>query len=289
MSGLASRALGKLYRVSSGVQRRLEPDDIQRRRVIDSTRYSMVDAPDEAYYADQYWRLMLPHLSTLSRKASVLDLGCSQGRFSLKAAEQFPEASIVGCDLSASAIEEARRNAGARRLRNVQFRLQDIAECLASVDRESVDAILLTEVTFFYPEWVHDFPQIVEKLKRGGILAASFRSQYFDALHLVRDRHWSGVTTLLTERSGAPFGSSTRYSWSTAEEVRSTLEERGLTVLELCGIGCCSGIPSDPHDSICRPSQLSDAERAKLMELELGVGRSVPDGGRYILAVGRKA
>ena len=46
----------------------------------------------------------------------------------------------------------------------------------------------------------------------------------------------------------------------------------------------------DPHDDICQPAQLSNAERMQHMELELELelGRTVPDGGRYILAVVRQ-
>jgi len=61
-----------------------------------------------------------------------------------------------------------------------------------------------------------------------------------------------------------------------------------LELLELRGLGVCSGIPGDPHDSICQPSQLTIEERDKLMELELELGKTVPDAGRYILAVLRK-
>jgi hypothetical protein len=57
--------------------------------------------------------------------------------------------------------------------------------------------------------------------------------------------------------------------------------------LDLRGIGVCSGISADPHDSICQPSELNDDERVKSMGLEIELGKSVLDGGRYMLAIVR--
>jgi hypothetical protein len=66
------------------------------------------------------------------------------------------------------------------------------------------------------------------------------------------------------------------------------IRDHGLDLLELCGIGVCSGIPGDPHDHIVQPSQLDSGEKDHLMRLELELGRSVPDAGRYMLTVARK-
>ena len=60
-------------------------------------------------------------------------------------------------------------------------------------------------------------------------------------------------------------------------------------IIDLTGIGCCSGIGGDPHASVIRPSQLDQGNRQKLMELEVGLGRNVPDAGRYMLAAAVKS
>ena len=249
----------------------------------------MVTTPDELYYAEQYWNVLLPHLSRIPRDAHVLDLGCSQGRFTIRLGKFFTQGRIAGCDLSAEAIAQARAYATHDSIGNVDLRVQSIADCLEEFGDKSVDVILLTEVTFFYPKWQQDLPRLIGALKPGGILVISFRPQYFDALCLVRHRMWQNVETVLQVRQGAIFGASTVFTWQTSSEVRSLLVKgHGLEVLELFGIGVCSGIPGDPHDHICQPSQLSDDERMQLMKLELELGKTVPDGGRYILAVARK-
>ena len=62
-----------------------------------------------------------------------------------------------------------------------------------------------------------------------------------------------------------------------------------LDLLELRAIGVCSGILGDePHGHIVMSSQLDSMAQDHLMKQELGLSRSVPDAGRYILAVAQK-
>ena len=271
------------------VARKLEPADMRQRSVIGSASYDMVAAPDEPYYAEQYWRAMLPHFGMLPKDANALDLGCSQGRFTSRLAKLFSDGRVVGCDLSTEAIDQARDYAAADSVVNIDFRAQSIVECLEDFGEESVDVVVMTEVTIFYPEWNADLPRIIRTLKPGGVLIVSFRSQYFDALCVARRRLWESVEAVLRDRQGTIFDSSLVFTWHTSAEIRNLLVERyGLELLELRGIGVCSGISGDPHDHICQPSQLSNSEREQLMKLEVELGKSVPDGGRYILAVARK-
>jgi len=65
-------------------------------------------------------------------------------------------------------------------------------------------------------------------------------------------------------------------------------EDLGFNLLDLVGIGSSSGIEGDPYAGIARPSKLDDAERGKLMHLEIELARSSPDTGRYMLAIARK-
>ena len=54
----SSRVLAKLSRIASSLAHKWEPIDIQQRSVIQSTRYNMVTASDEPYYAEQYWHII---------------------------------------------------------------------------------------------------------------------------------------------------------------------------------------------------------------------------------------
>ena len=284
-----SRVFGKISRILSRLSSSFAPKDIQDTLVRGSTCYDMVRAPDESYYADQYWRVISPYFMGMPEDAQCLDLGCSQGRFSLRLANRFPQGKVLACDISETAIAVARQNANEARLRNVEFRLESIGQILQSCGTESQDIVIMTEVTFFYPDWRLQMAEIMRVLRPGALLVISFRSQYFDALCLARGRFWHNTGMLLEKRRGYIFDGQMEFTWQTSGEIRTLLTyDHRLELLELCGIGVGSGIPGDPHDHIVRPSQLDSVEQDYLMRLELELGRSVPDAGRYILAVALK-
>jgi hypothetical protein len=70
----SARALSRLSRIFH-LERRWKPTDFQYRSVVHSTRYNMMEAPNEPYYTEQYWQVMLPHLSKLHQEARIIDLG----------------------------------------------------------------------------------------------------------------------------------------------------------------------------------------------------------------------
>lgn len=285
----SARALSRLSRIFLHLERRWKPTDFQYRSVVHSTRYNMMEAPNEPYYTEQYWQVILPHLSKLHQEARIIDLGCGQGRFTVKLGKFFTRGQIKGCDLSEEAVSQAKNYASRDSVTNIDLKVQSIADCLKNFSEKTVDAILINEVTFFYPHWKQDLPHIIQALKPGGILIISFRPQYFYALYLVRNRLWEEVESVLKNRQGAILESSTLFTWQTSDEIRNLLtQEYGLILLELQGIGTCSGIPQDPHDHICQPSHLNAEEKEQLMKLELELGKKFPDGGRYILAVASK-
>lgn len=287
---LSGRVFSKLSRSSYAAARLAEPSDLQELQVAASTeRYDMVSAPDEPYYAEQYWRAITPHLASFPTGATVIDLGCSQGRISLRMAARFPDGQIVGCDLSTGAVAAAKANAERRSIHNAEFRVQPISECLQGLRDQSVDVVVMTEVAFFYPQWRDAIPQIVRCLRGGGVTAISFRPQYFYGMLAARGRHWQDVDAIHGARAGRILGNNSTFTWQTSGEIRELFtDEPTLELLELRGIGVCSGIPGDPHDTICRPSQLTETEREQLMVLEQELGRNIPDGGRYMLAIARK-
>jgi SAM-dependent methyltransferase len=285
---LGARAFGRVSRTLHAYAARWEPVGAARESVIASTAYDMVTAPDESYYADQYRRLVAPHLAALPPDSHALDLGCGQGRFTIWLAKYCPEGRVTACDLSSRAIHAARGHATMAGVTHVDWRVESIADCLVRIPDESVGALLLTEVTFFHPSWRADLSRAVRALKIGGVAAISFRSQYFYALALAQLRRWDSTAHVTAHREGRLFEGATTFTWQTSAEMRQVLVEHGLGVLELCGIGTCSGIPGDPHAPICRPSALDSSERERLMDLELAMGRSVPDAGRYVLAVARR-
>lgn len=245
-------------------------------------------SPDESYYLHQYFTSIQPYLRNISPNAKIIDLGCGQGRFSIQMANKFQDGCVEGCDISVKAIEAARKYAANFKLNNVQFYEMSIKEFLASKQDRYCDIVLLTEVTFYYPGWIDDLSDVARILKSGGILILATRSQYFDALCLTKNMHFSQANLLISNQIGPIFGDETIYTWQTSEEIRKIIVETlRFRLLELRGIGVCSGIPGDPHD-YCRPSLLQQNQLTDLMLLEMDLGLKIPDAGRYILTVSQK-
>ena len=251
----------------------------------------MFTAPDEAHYQRQYldWITRAWAATGQEPPRTVLDLGCGQGRLLIPLARRHPASECAGVDLSTHAVTQARDYAAREGVTNVRFRDIRIEQALAEAAPESVELVIMTEVTLFMPEWRRALDRMSEVVRPGGLMAVAFRSQYFDALCVAQTRRWEQVDTLLQARKGKLFGGDTVFTWQTSGEIRRLIEDEfGFELLELVGIGCCSGISGDPHAEIVRPSVLGATEAADLLRLELALARDVPDAGRYLLAVARK-
>jgi SAM-dependent methyltransferase len=244
----------------------------------------MADDADEVYYASQYRHWLEPYCSELEhRQATVLDLGCGQGRLALWLAERLPDASVVGVDVSPGAV------ARARGIDNLELREQDAVRYLASRQAASVDLALFTEVSFFMPGYPDALAEIVRALRPGGVLVASFRSRWFNLLRSVGTRHFQSALLVRDTRRGVLWDTPYEFCWHTAADVRAELEAIGLTVDGLYGLGVLSGLEEDPLSAIVRPSELRAEDQRRLEELEISLAADYADCGRYIVAVARRA
>ena len=271
----------------------LEPNNTtsKKEQIINSTKYDMVKEHDEHYYAKQYMHWILQAIKTegLPLNSFCLDLGCGQGRVAFPLAKHFKKGKVIGVDFSYSAIKKANDYSLEENLENVEFSVSSIKDAINHYSPSSFSVIIMNEVTFYYPEWVHLLEKIISILKPGGLLVFSFRSQYFNALHLVKNRLFSNIDLLLNKRIGSVFNGPVIMSWNKSDEIRELFtRELIMNLLNLVGIGCCSGIKDDPHEGIIRPSLLSKKDQHSLMRLEIELGQELPDAGRYMLAIAKK-
>jgi len=149
-----------IYRIANKISQffyfltiKFQPHDVQQNNIINSTNYNMMTESNEPYYAEQYNRIILPHINSINKNATILDLGCGQGRLTINLAEKCPQARIIGCDISEYAIKQARQYSAEKSQNNIDWRVQSIEECLAGFKENSVDVALMTEVTFYFSEW----------------------------------------------------------------------------------------------------------------------------------------
>jgi 2-polyprenyl-3-methyl-5-hydroxy-6-metoxy-1,4-benzoquinol methylase len=262
----------------------------QKEQIIESTSYSMLTSESEDYYAEQYWAQLLPILPAGDLVSSVLDLGCGQGRMSLRFANHYGDATVTGVDISEAALIEARRAAASEKLSNLTFSCKEIFEELDQTQPESIDIVVMTEVAFYHPNWITEFPKIVTKLKHGGLFIGSFRSTYFNVLLLLKEKRISDARRILHSNSGElKSNSGLEFSWGHSDEIRELIGTQGLDTLVLSAVGTCSGVPGDPHAGIVRPGLLDISDREILMEIEMSLNMRLPDAGRYILVVAQRS
>jgi 2-polyprenyl-3-methyl-5-hydroxy-6-metoxy-1,4-benzoquinol methylase len=77
----------------------------------------------------------------LAHGIRMLDVGCGSGRILNRLAELFPNSRFVGMDLSAQATGNARAEASAKGLRNVEVVTRDLSDFDADADLEAFDFV----------------------------------------------------------------------------------------------------------------------------------------------------
>ncbi len=277
-------------RIDSRITRISNPKQFsQNDQIVRSTAYNMLTEEGEDYYAEQYWEVIRPHLNTNSPEPQVLDLGCGQGRLAFRAANEFPSGTITGIDLSPSAIASATEFSATEGITNAVFICAEITNAINSMEKESFDLILMNEVSFYFPAWQNALPDIISRLRPGGLFIGSFRSLYFNVMLLCSLGEFRAAVDVTRRREGClSMMSDVAFSWNTSAEIRDILRSNGLEVLAESGIGVCSGIEGDPHAKLARPGQLAPSAQEQLMEVELTLGPQVPDAGRYMLFIAKK-
>jgi ubiquinone/menaquinone biosynthesis C-methylase UbiE len=115
----------------------------------------------------------LPHLRT---GMHVLDCGCGPGSITLGIAEVVSPGTVVGVDIEASQIEQARAHATARGISNVSFHACDVRH-LPFADA-SFDAVFGHAILMQFTDPVPVLKQVQRVLKPGGVIA--FREPAFD-------------------------------------------------------------------------------------------------------------
>ncbi|MFL5909260.1 MAG: class I SAM-dependent methyltransferase [Gaiellaceae bacterium] len=240
--------------------------------------HDRVDDPDEAYYAERYWEWLEPRLPA---SGVVLDAGCGSGRIAVPIAQRGLQ--VVGVDFLAGSVERARRHAAESGVEGrVELVESDLLDYLGGVDDASFDAVVFLEVGFVIPQLAETMRELARVLRPGGRLLASLRAQWFLAALAVRERDWEMARIVRDERGGALPGMGWQ-NWSAREDLLELVRSVGLEPVGLRGLGAFSGVEDDPMAALARPSQLSDADRAGLAEVETGFAETHPDLGRYIL------
>jgi SAM-dependent methyltransferase len=121
---------------------------------------------------DRYDRQLAPfadavlEAATIGRTDRVLDLGCGCGRTTLLAAQQ--AATAVGVDISAPMLEQARAEATAQHVENVQFEQADVQS--HEFPERSFDVAISRFGVMFFDDPLVAFSNVAHALTPGGRL-----------------------------------------------------------------------------------------------------------------------
>jgi len=131
---------------------------------------------------------------------NILEIGCAEGAYTLMLARAFPEAGILGIDISKTAVERAKQNC--QHLQNVNIIQADIRELFKKgyFPENTFDVVIQSELLYYlFPELVirleliHYLSSITKIMKNNGIFVTA--NQYG-----IRARPAIGVCYLILRR-----------------------------------------------------------------------------------------
>lgn len=248
-------------------------DDIAHlKNAFQAPSYNMFAERGEQFYYRVYRHHAWPHIP---KGASVLDIGCQYGRFSIPLAEE-------GCKVTATDIDSRyftyiRTNC--TKAENLSFFKEGIDETVKRCKGQQFDAILCLEVLYTLPHFEKLLEELRGLLAPGGVLIASHRSRGY---YLERYRMESNPEAMeQIKQNKHPL-----FNAQTTAELNDIYTRNDFKVILQKGIGMYSGIGPDPLSRQIDPGKLSEAELHELFEKETGEGPI--DSARYILMIARK-
>jgi arsenite methyltransferase len=129
---------------------------------------------------------------------NLLELGCGPGFYACRLAQQYPQITATGLDLSNRLIERAKSRAANRSLRNCSFRHGD-AQSLPDLP-SPVDAIIISRLFLIVPHKEAVLSEVFRVLRPGGRCFIAEPTSGF------RTRVPLGCMWILSRFSGGPAG-----------------------------------------------------------------------------------
>ncbi|WP_433473654.1 class I SAM-dependent methyltransferase [Spirillospora sp. CA-142024] len=182
----------------------------------------------------------------ISRADKVLDIGCGCGETSRIAARSTPEGEVLGVDISAPMLDQAREQAQAEGLVNLRFEQADAAT--TPFTHGHFDVTLSRFGVMFFDDARAAFRNISEALRPGGTLAFLCWQEVFQNEHfMVPFRVLASFGTL--PDIGAP-GAPGPFSLADPDGTRELLSQAGLCDIEIQPIREPLRIGSDVQDVV---------------------------------------
>jgi len=131
-----------------------------------------------------FFKISARHVVALIQKhkteenLKILDVACGTGNVVLESASCLPKAKFDAVDISEGMLDKAKENAKERGLKNITFKLQDVAKLELE---KKYDVITCSYALFFLPEAHNVLKVLVSLLKEEGIVIfTSFTKEAFN-------------------------------------------------------------------------------------------------------------
>jgi len=128
------------------------------------------------YEQKKYIRQIFLVKDRLPNPKRILEIGCGEGAHTILIAKKFPNAKIIGVDISSTAIHRAKKNV---KNDKVEFLEEDIVKYLYYIQDEHFDLIFWSESIYYIGdkltlyELTNLFLNVVKKIKTNGILCTA--------------------------------------------------------------------------------------------------------------------
>jgi len=146
----------------------------------------MLDPPSSRGISSRT-RKTIEHLQ-ISPGMMVLDAGCGPGRLSIPLAERIaPEGMVTAMDIQEKMLDEVRRRAEKKNIRNIRYLRGGIGE--GKLIPDSYDRIVMITVLGEIPNREKAMKEIVGALKSGGriLIEETIRDPHFQRVNIVRE------------------------------------------------------------------------------------------------------
>jgi SAM-dependent methyltransferase len=237
---------------------------------FDSPLYYEIYAARDESDAHKLLALVLKHIP--NPPAKVLDLACGRGRHAISLAEK--GFTVTGIDLSASALEHARKNAIARRV-NINFIRADIRDPING----TFDAVINCFTSFGYFKDVNEnllvLENVVSALAPCGVFVIDFLNADFVRKNLVPTETgtFSNGTYTIRRVISEPFVEKEIKFLNADGTIRSFTEQvhllpatwfqqvlKDLGCVEIASYGSYEG---EPYNAVCSPRYIGIFQNRK--------------------------
>lgn len=243
------------------------------------------DDPAEQFYARIYLKYLFEKMDDIFRhqQARILDIGCHTGRLAIPLARAGHL--VTGIDASRFHILRARQHAREAGV-NGRFVRGDGFRYLRRVPPESFDLLLCTEVLYQRPDFRECLEKLLQRVRRGGLLATSHRTRFFYLTRALREKDFKAAQHIRDSSEGELWDS--YYNWQTPAELKTLYQELRMEVLLVRPVGVFTGNGGDGMAQLCNLGELPAFEREALFDLEAQDSEEFAALGRYLFVIGRK-